>query len=320
MKLSDINLKEFHWLMGIIESVDVGLVVIDKDYHVKVWNTFMVNHSNLSAKSVQSKNLFGLFPDTDLNWIRKKIDTALQLNNRAFSTWEQRPYLFHFSNYHPITGSQTFMYQNISIIPLTSVDDQIDHVCLIIYDVTDIACQRKELAVVNSQLEDLSRTDALTTLNNRGYWEQCLQHEYNRFQRDKLPISLVIFDIDHFKNVNDTYGHQVGDEVIKAVARQLKSNQRSTDISGRYGGEEFVIILHNVGERSARIFSERLRLAIQRMVISYDETDLKVTVSLGVAELTEDCKNTEQWLGKADQALYNAKGSGRNKSVLFGTL
>jgi diguanylate cyclase len=248
--------------------------------------------------------------------LQKKIDTVFKLDNRAFSTWEQRPYLFEFSNYHPITGSGTYMYQNISIIPLKSITGSVDHVCLIIYDVTNIANQRKELHNVNIQLEELSRTDALTGLNNRGYWEECLELEYRRFQRTKIPSTLIIFDIDHFKKVNDTYGHPAGDLIIQEVSACLKNNQRDTDFSGRYGGEEFVIVLTNVTERSARIFSERLRTSIEKKLVEYNGLELSVTVSLGLAELRTDCKSTRVWLERADKALYSAKENGRNKSVL----
>ncbi|MFT5450717.1 MAG: diguanylate cyclase [Enterobacterales bacterium] len=314
------DMTEFHWMMDMIQSIDVGLVVMDKNYKITVWNTFMENHSDKSSDFSRSKVMFDLFPDTPMEWIKKKIDTVFKLDNRAFSTWEQRPYLFEFTNYHPITGSGTFMYQNISIIPLKSITGTVNHVCLIIYDVTNIANQRKELHSANIQLEELSRTDVLTGLNNRGYWEECLELEYHRFQRNQMPRTLVIFDIDLFKKVNDTYGHQAGDLVIQEVSNSLKNNQRNTDFSGRYGGEEFVIILTNVTERSARIFSERLRNSIEKMLVKYNDFELSITISLGLAELTTDCKSTKEWLERADKALYNAKESGRNKSVLYSNL
>ena len=320
MSEASLDLKEFHWLMDMIQSVDVGLIVMDKNYQIHVWNTFMENHSNRSSEFVRSKAIFDVFPDTPLEWIRKKIDTSFLLKNRAFSTWEQRPYLFHFNNYRPITGTETFMYQNISIIPLSSVDGTVNHVCLIIYDVTDIASQRKELHLVNSQLEKLSRTDILTGLNNRGYWQECLISEYKRFRRDNMPRTLIIFDIDHFKVVNDTYGHQAGDLVIKEVAKSLISNQRDTDISGRYGGEEFVIILNNVSEKSARIFSERLRKSIGGLTVRYKDTDINITISLGLAEPREQDESENAWIERADRALYYAKETGRNRSILFSSI
>ena len=316
----DLAMKELHWLMDMIQSVDVGLVVLDKENQIRVWNSFMENHSNMSSEDVRKKNLYDLFPELPRAWLNKKIQSAFTLNNRAFSTWEQRPYLFEFKNYRPITGTETFMYQNITIIPLSSVTGEISHVCMLIYDVTDVASQRRELHQANLSLEKLSRTDALTGLNNRGFWQECLVSEYKRFMRNEIPRTLVVFDIDHFKKVNDTHGHAVGDEAIIAVTDILKETQRDTDFSGRYGGEEFVIILTNVSERSARIFAERLRRNVESLVIKFEEIELKVTISLGLAEVTKDCESEKEWFERADKALYHAKENGRNQTVLFSAL
>src|SRR5690606_25742057 len=140
------------------------------------------------------------------------------LKNRAFTTWEQRPYLMQFKNYRPITGTEEFMYPNITISPLVPANGEVNNVCIIIYDVTDIASNKKALERANIELAKLSRTDRLTQLNNRGYWEECLIKEFNRYQRYHHTCSLIMFDIDHFKKVNDTYGHQAGDEVIRTVS------------------------------------------------------------------------------------------------------
>lgn len=316
----NIDLNEFHWLMDMIQSVDIGLVVLDVDYRIHVWNTFMENHSNKSTNRVHSKVIFDLFPDTPMEWIRKKIDTVFQLNNRAFSSWEQRSFLFKFNNYRPITGTEPFMYQNISIIPLSSTDGKVNHVCLIIYDVTDIASQRKELDAINTQLKTLLRTDPLTLLSNRNYWNEGFELEFNQFQRNQLPRTLILFDIDHFKNINDLHGHPAGDWVIQKVAAQLRSSQRNTDFSGRYGGDRFVIILSNVTERSSRIFAERLRKSIEKMSTTYDNKELRVSISLGIAELDNECVNKNIWFERADKALSYAKNNGRNRSVLYSAL
>jgi diguanylate cyclase (GGDEF)-like protein len=295
----------------------VGLVVLDRDYNVKVWNSFMENHSGMTPGSVISKNIFNLFSDLPVDWFKRKLETVFLLNNRGFTIWEQRPYLFRFKNYRPITSTAEFMYQNATLIPLLSVDGKVNHVGIIIYDVTSVAINSQRLKQANQQLEHLSRTDRLTRLFNRGYWEECLKQEYNRIRRTGVVSSLVIFDIDHFKSINDSYGHQAGDDVIRATARKLMDTQRSTDISGRYGGEEFVIILIDTREDGALYFAERLRNKIEAMTIEYDNNSIKYTVSLGIAEYRRDLKDYSEWLGHADRALYEAKESGRNRTVIY---
>jgi diguanylate cyclase len=209
------------------------------------------------------------------------------------------------------------MYQNVTISPLVSIDGSINHVCVTVYDVTDFASNKQALEETNQVLKVLSRTDRLTSLNNRGYWEECLEHEFNQLQRYAKISTLIIFDIDHFKKVNDTNGHQAGDEVIRIVSDQLASSLRKTDIPGRYGGEEFAIIMPETIEKHAFIYCERLRKEIESTVVIYDEIEIKFTISFGICESSDHHCDYQNWLERADQALYQAKENGRNQSRIF---
>ncbi|MFT5502506.1 MAG: diguanylate cyclase [Gammaproteobacteria bacterium] len=164
------------------------------------------------------------------------MDSVFILKNRAFSTWEQRQYLFKFKNYRPITGTEEYMYQNTTMIPLSSADGTINHICLLIYDGSEAASGQKELQRLNKELQKLSRSDRLTGLYNRGYWEDGFQAEFARCKRYDTESSVIIFNIDHFKNINDTFGHQAGDEIIRQAAGQASNMVRTTNVAGRYGG------------------------------------------------------------------------------------
>ena len=312
-----VNIKDIHWLMDMLQSIDVGLIVLDRNYKVTVWNSFMENHSGVSPALIKEKVLFDIFPSIPENWFRQKTESVFLLKSSTFTVWEQRPYLFKFKNYRPITGSADYMYQNITLIPLASADNEVNHVGVLIYDVTDIAVNKLKLEEANNKLESLSKTDHLTQLNNRGAWEGYLEKEFSRSKRSKHVCSVVMFDIDHFKKVNDTYGHQAGDEVIRRTAALLKDTMRITDIAGRYGGEEFGVILVDTKAEDALIFTERLRKRIEMEVVEYEEFKIKFTVSLGVSELTEDCDDYKLWLERSDKALYVCKESGRNQSKVF---
>lgn len=312
-----IDIKEIHWLMDMLQTIDVGLVVLDRDYQVQMWNSFMENHSGLTPAHVMGHDLFGLFEEIPRAWFKRKLDMVFELNCRSFTTWEQRPYLLRFRTYRPITSPAEYMYQNITLIPIASADGQIRHVGVIIYDVTDTALGKRELETANRQLADLSRTDRLTNLNNRGYWEECLQREFSRYQRSKAPCSLIMFDIDHFKQVNDTHGHQAGDEVIRTTAGTLLNTIRNTDIAGRYGGEEFGVILVDTEAASAQYVAERLRKKIEAQTVEHDGQTIDYTISLGVTELRPDTPDYKAWLEESDQALYQAKEGGRNRSVIY---
>ena len=153
----------------------------------------------------------------------------------------------------------------------------------------------------------------LTQLYNRGYWEDCLIREFARHKRTNEPCSLIMFDIDHFKKVNDTYGHQAGDEVIRITAQAVRDKVRTTDIAGRYGGEEFGIILIDTKSEGALLLAQRLRKHIESILVQHDGRDIRYTVSLGVSEVDTQIRDHKQWLEQADQALYSAKESGRNR-------
>ena len=311
------ELDEMHWLMGVVHSINVGIIVIDKSYTVKLWNSFMENRSGKRADEVMGENLFQLFPEVPRKWFERKVESVFTLANRSFTTWEQRPYLFKFKNYRPITGSAPFMYQNITFLPLMGIDGNIKNIGIVIYDVTEAAIGKQKLESANNELGMLSRTDRLTQLNNRGYWEECFIAEFERYKRTSQPITLIMFDIDHFKNVNDTYGHQAGDEVIRQTSKTLRRTIRKTDVAGRYGGEEFAVLLVNTDKENSLILAERLRKRIEALTVQHEDQSIKFNISLGISELTQDIADHTQWLEQADQALYYSKENGRNQTTIY---
>ncbi len=311
------ELEELHWLMGVTHNINVGLVVIDVDYNIKLWNNFMVNRSGKRADVAMGANIFDLFPEVSSSWFIRKVESVITLANRAFTTWEQRPYLFKFKNYRPITGSAEFMYQNITFLPLKGIDGNINNIAIVIYDVTEAAIGKEALEEANIELERLSQTDRLTQLNNRGHWEERLESEFDRYKRTGQATTLIMFDIDHFKKVNDTYGHQAGDEVIRQTSETLRRTIRKTDVAGRYGGEEFGVILVDTQSANAMILAERLRKRIEALTIKYDDLVIKFKISIGIAELNKDVASYKEWLEHSDKALYYSKENGRNQSTLF---
>ena len=317
---ADLDMNEIHWLMDMFNTVDVGLVVLDRDYRVCVWNGFMENHSGLLPSAVKHKDLFDLFPAIDEKWFRSKSESVFVLKNRSFTIWEQQPYIFRFKNYRPITGKAEYMYQNATFIPLTNIRAEVSHICIILYDVTDIAVNKKELEDLNARLEQVSQTDSLTQLYNRGHWESTLKQEFLRTKRNGGSSALLMFDIDRFKVVNDEYGHTCGDEALRHLSKLLKTTLRETDIAGRYGGEEFVVTLLDTDEKGAEIFAERLRVLIEQSPVIYKQLEVKMTVSIGFACFSNELKDHERWIEAADKAMYQSKKNGRNKVTSYANI
>jgi len=172
-------------------------------------------------------------------------------------------------------------------------------------------------AVLYERTKKLSVTDGLTGISNRPNMEQVLRSEFERSMRYGAPLSVVLLDVDHFKGVNDTYGHQKGDEILVAFASLLKKFCRANDTAARYGGEEFLMILPQSNAQGAFKIAERVREEMMKLSFTGNESNFSVTTSGGVVELDRDfIKNTDQLVTMADQALYEAKNSGRNKTVI----
>ena len=317
MSQAQVDVSEMHWLMDMFQTVDVGLVVVNCDYRIQVWNGFMENHSGLTPRQVRDRYLFDLFSEIDEDWLRRKCDPVILLKNRAFTIWEQRPYIFKFRNYRPITGSAEYMYQNCTIFPLSDPRGRVTHLCFIIYDVTDVAVSRIELESMNGRLTQLTKIDFLTQLFNRGHWEENLIQEFKRLQRYQHKSTLLMCDIDHFKRVNDTYGHAAGDVVIQAIAEAVRGNLRNTDIAGRYGGEEYAVLLVDTPIEQAAVLAERLRQSVEALQINYNEHQIKVTLSIGLAEYQPDMSGHRQWIEASDKGLYQSKANGRNQVTQY---
>ncbi|MGH6739194.1 MAG: GGDEF domain-containing protein [Bradyrhizobium sp.] len=169
---------------------------------------------------------------------------------------------------------------------------------------------------LTADLEILATTDGLTSLLNRRHFESLARAEWARFQRYGRPLSLMLLDIDKFKSVNDRFGHDAGDLVIKAVAHICKSTKRQPDVLARIGGEEFVLLLPETDQASAEAAAERLRTSVQDHPLSLpDGATLRVTISIGIADAALSMASFEVLLKRADEALYEAKRTGRNKVV-----
>ena len=178
--------------------------------------------------------------------------------------------------------------------------------------------KQSELAEAYSRLEQLAVTDQITGLYNRHYFFTIVQHFFEEARRYGQALICFMLDVDHFKSINDTYGHMFGDHVLKTIAERLKEATRRSDLLARYGGEEFILVAPNTDLATAQMLAERLRTSIEREPFTQGNTTTKVTISIGLAG-TEVIREGpfEHLLDSADQALYTAKRTGRNRWVVF---
>lgn len=310
------NTLDVSWQKALLGSIDVGIVVVDLNFRVHEFNQFMENHSGVDASDIHGKVLFEFFSEIDRRWLENKCQAVFSMQTPVFVIWEQRQYVFKFGTSRPITSSSDNMYQNITILPIVDAVGEVKHICILVYDMTDQAIGKQQSDSLNEQLKQISRVDGLTGLFNRRYWQERFEREYKMALRSNQPVSVLILDIDHFKKVNDTFGHQAGDTVIRALAMLLRKAVRETDICGRYGGEEFVAVLPETPSEIALIVGERVRKVAERYLVKHEDLDIHFTISVGIAEFKPSYKGPLMWLEEADKALYQAKQNGRNQVVL----
>jgi len=167
----------------------------------------------------------------------------------------------------------------------------------------------------HQEIYRLTTVDSLTQVYNKRYLLETMEREIARAHRYENELSIVMFDLDHFKDVNDTHGHLAGDHILRELSLEIRNRIRQSDIMGRYGGEEFVIILTNTGLNDAISFAENVRKCIQQHSFNFEDKNIPITISLGVAQLEKNMETPEALIEKADTNLYRAKENGRNQVV-----
>jgi len=183
------------------------------------------------------------------------------------------------------------------------------------FEIDELLARVNAILKRHKSYKKLIQYDGLTNLYNRSTIEEKVNQEVHRVRRYKITSSVVLLDIDHFKQVNDSFGHNFGDEVLIKIAKTILEQLREVDVAGRYGGEEFVILMPETEKETAWRVSERLRKKIS--VLTFDSYDCKITTSGGVSSAPEDGMELKDIIEKADVALYQAKNSGRNRIIKF---
>jgi len=298
-----------HELTQIFDTVNIGLVVLDRDIKITYWNRWMVMHSGLPSEQILGEPLYDFFPHLNTKSFNKNCKTVLSFGNFAFFSQKLHNFLFPFKPDSSFGYRFELMQQSCTMGPIRSEDNTISGLFMIIQDVTELATYEQKLVEMNTK-------DMLTGIYNRRFLDSRLKEECDRHHRYSRPLSLMMIDIDFFKKVNDTYGHQCGDHILKAVAEKASLIIRKTDVMARYGGEEFCCLLPETDPAAAEAVAENLRMQIEEMVSSFEGNQVSVTISLGISSINGD-DTPESLLKRADEALYEAKHTGRNRFVRF---
>ena len=307
---------QLDWLLQpLLTQLNTGVLVLNAQYKVIFFNQFIARRADVNLAEEQGKLLEEVFADLPLAWLKRKLDSVLHLQVPAFSSWEQRQYIIKLPHLRPVSSDSQYMAQNCSMLPITAPDGVSRFICILIEDATDAYVYQQQLQQSVIQLEYANRTDGLTGVYNRRYWQQQLGYEIQRAERYQHPLSLLLFDLDKFKDLNDQYGHQGGDFVLIELSRLIGSLLRDTDLFGRYGGEEFGIILPDTGITGALQVANRICDTVAQHKMLFNQQTLKATVSIGVVSYFD--QSVDELIQRADTALYCAKRQGRNRAIVY---
>ena len=164
----------------IVDGINVGIVVLNRDLEIVLWNKFMESYSEFPKDKVDGRPLFEVFPELPQKWLKRKLNSVFVLKNFSFPSWEQRPYLFRFPHNRPITGGVDHMRQDVTFMPIKNEADEVDYVCLMLYDVTDSSIYQEMLKEAMDSLAEASNRDGLTGIYNRRFLEASLHREFQR--------------------------------------------------------------------------------------------------------------------------------------------
>jgi diguanylate cyclase (GGDEF)-like protein/PAS domain S-box-containing protein len=314
-------LKESEWRNRIVSELTADYIfVVDVDLRgilkLRWASDNMFRMTGRTIKDVATSDLWGniIHPDDAarfFNFINQTISTA------KAGELECRTFYKH--------GGERWIH--IFARPQVDEENRVITIVGAIDDITERKQAEKALETANIELQasltreqQLAHTDMLTGVNNRRYLYVLAAHEFDIATRYHQPLSILMLDLDHFKQVNDTFGHAIGDQMLKLVTQTACTKLRSTDAIGRYGGEEFVVLLPMTTAQQAFSLAERIRESVAQVRVPTPVGEAAVTLSIGIVEITqksEQTKSVDDLIRRADQAMYIAKQSGRNRTEII---
>lgn len=304
-----LHIEKLRLYEKVIEKTLQGIIITDKEGAILFVNQAFTAITGYSMEEALGKNLRTLYSKTQDDIFCKNLwATIYETGQWQGEIWSKRK-----------NGDLYAEWLNMS--SLQNDKGEVTNYIAVFSDITQLKLNQQKLEEANEELHRLSYMDGLTNVMNRRFFDESLDREWKRAIENKTPVSLILLDIDFFKNYNDTYGHQSGDDCLKQVATALKGTlKRSVDWVARFGGEEFAVVLPNTDVEGASRVAEALRSSVEALRIPHVQSKVSeyVTISVGVATLIPDwVSKPEELISAADQMLYQAKQDGRNRVKIY---
>jgi diguanylate cyclase (GGDEF)-like protein len=304
-------------LHSILCAVNLGIIVLDGERRIVLWNSWMVKHSGLTNDKVIGADFFAICPGLRGGRVDAAIQQALYNNFPSLlsQSLNKAPFVLHANALAAARHER--IQQAVEVTPI-AVDGAARHCLIQVSDVSIAVAREKLLREQAMVLRSQTFADGLTGIANRRHFDVAMEKEHRRAKRGGTPLSLLMIDIDSFKAYNDHYGHQKGDQCLIQVAAALAGMlKRPCDLMARYGGEEFAMILPETDIEQATLMAETIRARAQELAIPHERNGgdaRQITVSIGIATQKVDAPvDIDALIGAADRALYQAKRDGRNR-------
>ena len=258
------------------------------------------------TKTLNEQDAFAIFHSHLQDNVRFQECAFFDPDAEEFDQFKKRKDVFHFT----LKSKK----KKLGHVVIEELNDEDKEKAMVLCHQFALALQRVKLY---KQMEQVAITDSLTNVHTRRHVMSRLQEEWQRSVSKKINLSFLMIDIDHFKSFNDQYGHLTGDQILREIAQYIQDSIREIDVPGRYGGEEFCVILPDTDTEGAYYVAERVRSTTEEAILKVYDMELKVTLSVGVSSFPQDAKTIEELIDKADWSLYKAKRSGRNRVCTF---
>jgi len=292
----------------LVEEMSDGLVVLDREARILEINPAATRMLGLAKTPVPGTPALEMFAD----WSQEGKDALAAVYEERTSTLASPTGAFLGVERSRLAGGSAEQFRDLFILHDITCQVEAEQALHRAYE--DLSSRMEEIERLQEELQEQAMRDPLTGLHNRRYLAEELERELGRASRDSRRVSVVMLDVDHFKDVNDTYGHAAGDEMLRAIAAELLEGTRRCDITCRYGGDEFVVVLPNAGSNSAMARAEAWRTRLAEVMGGIGDGRVNATVSMGVATFPEHATTMDDLVAAADRAVYASKDAGRDRS------
>lgn len=299
-------------LFNILNNVDEGIVILDAQLKIYIWNNYMETITNIHHKDAIGNDVYGILPSLNKEYFKKTLYTVLNNGSKMF---------FSAAMHKGMLNTK----ENLNL-KITRID--IDESVFLLLEFIDVTNQFKQINILKNYIQELSRVntelkekesvikklayyDKLTGVANRTLFYEFAEKFLDAAKRENTLLGLMFIDVDNFKKINDTYGHEAGDNVLVGVANILNDSTRKNDIVARYGGDEFLILLPNMKDYDSYkpVFSRIVNN--ENKTVTYDGKNIEISLSIGVSFYPRSADSVDKLIVEADKSMYIAKNRGR---------